>query len=244
MNFLAKFEAFFIKVKQNKWILWFSYFNRFLLAFGFLAAGYTKIIDERFASGLSMVHPMGTYLTALWHTGYYYTFIGIGQILAAILLLIPRTVTLGALLYFPIILNIFILSYAVRFDGSSLTAPLMVLSNIFLLCWKYDRIKFILPFKNPKPVPLPRPIKYSKKFPFKFFFGSATAFMLVLSGGIAMNVFATMPRNHMGDCLDQFKNTNRTTAGANFCECVHNEGRPLETCLEIYENAADDVVEE
>ncbi len=240
MSLLLKFEKFFLEVKQNRWVLWFSYFNRILLAFGFIAAGYTKIIDERFASGLSMVHPMGTYLAALWHTGYYYTFIGVGQIVAGVLLLIPRTVTLGALLYFPIIVNILILSYAVRFEGSWLTAPLMVLSNVFLLCWNYDRLKFILPFKNLAPVPLPRPIAYSKKFPWKFFFGATIAFLLTVSGAIAMNVFAIMPRNHIGDCTDQFKGTNRTTAGAQFCDCVHNVGKPLDSCLETYEKAAND----
>ena len=76
-----------------------------------------KIVGERFASGLSEIHPMGAYLEALHHTGYYYTFIGIAQVLAAILLIIPRTVTMGAILYFPIIVNIWVLSLAVRFEG-------------------------------------------------------------------------------------------------------------------------------
>ena len=244
MSFLSQFEKFFIQVKQNKWVWFFSIFCRIVLAYAFLAGGYVKIIDERFASGLSIIHPMGTYLNALHHTGYYYTFIGISQILAAVLLLIPRTVFLGALLYFPIIFNIFILSYAVRFDGSLLTSPLMVLANLFLLCWHYDRFKFILPIKDPQPVPLPRPIKYTKKFPFKFFFGAAAAVFMTVGGIIAMNVYAVMPRNHLNDCNAQFEGTNRTTAGSEFCTCVHVEGQPLETCLEIYEEAEDDVMKE
>ncbi len=105
-------------------------------------------MDERFASGLSVNHPMGHYLEALHHTGYYYTFIGIVQITAAMLLLIPRTVTLGAFLYFPIILNICILTYAMRFDGSLFTAPLMVLANLYLLGWNYEKWKYILPFNR------------------------------------------------------------------------------------------------
>lgn len=108
----------------------------------------TKIVGERFASGLSKLHPMGAYLEALHHTGYYYTFIGMAQVIAAILLLIPQTVALGALLYFPIIVNIWILSFALRFEGSFLTSPLMVLANVYLLVWNYDSIKYILPLKN------------------------------------------------------------------------------------------------
>jgi len=107
-----------------------------------------KIMGERFASGLSANHPMGHYLVALHQTGYYYTYIGIVQVAAAIMLLIPRTVTLGAFLYFPIILNICILTYAVRFDGSLFTAPLMVLANLYLLGWNYEKWKYILPFNH------------------------------------------------------------------------------------------------
>ena len=117
MNKVTKFDRYYLHIKQNRWYWYFSIFCRLILAFAFIAAGVVKVLDERFASGLSEVHPMGAYLTALYKTGYYYTFIGISQILAAILLLIPRTVVLGALLYFPIILNICILSLALRFEG-------------------------------------------------------------------------------------------------------------------------------
>jgi hypothetical protein len=137
------------RAKQNSWLWLFSIFCRLALAAGFFPAGLVKILGERFASGLSVNHPMGHYLEALHHTGYYYTFIGVVQIAAAIMLLIPRTVTLGAFLYFPIILNICILTYAVRFEGSLFTAPLMVLANLFLLGWNYEKWKYILPFNRP-----------------------------------------------------------------------------------------------
>ena len=242
MSFLSRFEQFFIKVKQNRWVWIFSIFCRVALAAGFLAGGFVKIMDERFASGLSIIHPMGSYLNALHQTGYYYTFIGIVQLLAAVFLLIPRFVFLGALLYFPIILNILVLSYSVRFVGSLLTAPLMLLANIFLLCWHYDRLKFMLPIKDPQPVILPRPIKYSNKFPFKFVLGSAAAVAGIVVGVFAMSTYAVMPENSIPDCLSQFEGSNRTTAGAEFCDCVHNKGLPLDTCLENYEKAADDVL--
>jgi uncharacterized membrane protein YphA (DoxX/SURF4 family) len=137
------------QAKQNSWLWLFSIFCRLALAAGFFPSGMVKILGERFASGLSVNHPMGHYLEALHYTGYYYTFIGVVQVAAAIMLLIPRTVTLGAFLYFPIILNICVLTYAVRFDGSLFTAPLMVLANLYLLGWNYERWKYILPFNRP-----------------------------------------------------------------------------------------------
>lgn len=91
---------------------------------------------------------------------------------AAVLLLFPRTAFLGAVIYFPIILNITVLSLAVRFQGSLLTAPLMVLANLHLFGWYYHRIKYILPFKKSAyPDILDDRKNLSNKFPYKFFAG-------------------------------------------------------------------------
>jgi uncharacterized membrane protein YphA (DoxX/SURF4 family) len=140
------------QVKTNKWFRYFAIFNRVGLAAGFLPAGFVKIMGERFTD-LSNNHPMGHYLEALSRTGFYYPFIGVLQVMAALLLLIPKTATLGAMIYFPIILNICILSIAVRFEGSWVSSPLMVLANLYLLCWDYDKLKYIFPW-NKMPVPL------------------------------------------------------------------------------------------
>src|SRR3954467_6703265 len=98
MRCSAKFLQLYIEAKQNSWLRYFAVFNRVALAAGFLPAGFVKITGERFTA-LSVNHPMGHYLEALHLTGYYYTFIGLAQVIAAILLLIPRTVLLGALVY-------------------------------------------------------------------------------------------------------------------------------------------------
>ncbi|MFD2562198.1 DoxX family protein [Aquimarina rubra] len=195
-------------------------------------------MDERFASGLSTNHPMGSYLEALHHTGYYYTFIGIAQVAAAILLLIPRTVTLGALLYFPIIVNICILSFAVRFDGSFVSAPLMVLANVYILVWNYDRLKYILPFKKISDYGIiEKPKKYSNKFPFLFFTTVTVVFGLILL--VFIYGHEVMPKNSLSDCKKQFIHTERETEGFQFCQCVHKEGKTLDTCLEEFENIND-----
>lgn len=195
-----------------------------------------KIVGERFASGLSDIHPMGAYLEALHHTGYYYTFIGIAQLVAAVLLLIPRTVTLGALLYFPIIVNICILSYAVRFEGSIVTAPLMALANLYLLAWNYDRLRYILPFKQFSDLGIiQKPAKYSTKFPFLFFSGVIiTVALTILFAGYGYDV---MPRNSLSDCKKQFENTRNEDIGFEFCKCIHNDGQTLNYCLKEFKNS-------
>lgn len=234
MNLLSRFEQAHLQAKGNRWLRYFTVFCRIALAAGFLPSGFVKIAGERFTS-LSVNHPMGHYLEALHETSYYYTFIGIVQVTAAILLLIPRTATLGAVLYFPIILNICILSLAVRFEGSLLSSPLMVLANLYLLFWDYDKLKFILPFnRSPQDAFLKQQTR-STKFPMAFFARSAAAvFILVL---IITNLFEIQPHNTIPDCEIQCKDSDNPQACIDFCNCIHVQGRPIEKCLEAYEKA-------
>lgn len=236
MSTLATFEQFYIKIKENRWYWLFSIFCRLTLAFAFITAGIVKITGERFASGLSIKHPMGAYLEALHHTGYYYTFIGIAQVAAAILLIIPRTVTLGALLYLPIIVNIWLLSFAVRFEGSFVTSPLMVLANLYLLVWNYDRLRYILPLNKYSSLGIiEKPQKYNTKFPFIFFTGVAVTLVLTIT--LFLFGYNAMPRNSLSDCKAQFKNTKNEAAGFRFCECIHQNGQPLDECLDEFEKS-------
>ena len=237
MGLAATLDRLHAQAKHNRWMRYFAVFTRVALAAGFLPSGFVKIMGERFTS-LSNNQPMGHYLEALSHTGYYYTYIGIAQMTAAILLLIPSTAVLGAVLYFPIILNICILSLAVRFEGSLLTSPLMVIANLYLLCWYYDRLKFILPFNQPAATALPTQNSISNKFPKAFFAGAAATVVLV--GVLVTNVFDVMPRNTLADCRSQFKNSRRTKAGYEFCDCIHKKGQPLDESLESYHKAPDD----
>ncbi|MFD1756326.1 hypothetical protein ACFSC6_14045 [Rufibacter sediminis] len=147
MSISSALNSVHLRARQNRWLRDFAIFNRVALAMGFLPSGFVKIMGERFTD-LATCHPMGHYLDALFQTGFYYTSIGVMQVMAAILLLIPRTATLGAVIYFPIILNICVLTWAVRFEGSWLTAPLMVTANLYLLCWDYHKLKFIFPWEK------------------------------------------------------------------------------------------------
>lgn len=271
MSISSTFDRLHSQARKNRWLWLFTIFCRVSLAFGFLVAGMVKVMDERFASGLDARHPMGHYLTALHLTGSYYWFIGVAQIAASIFLLIPRTVTLGAFIYFPIILNITVLTYATRFDGSFFTAPLMTLANLFLLGWNYEKWKYILPFnrlpkdfiaqRNTQPHEIiddfsifpPAENKslfarfrlfikqlFGDKFPFLFFagvFASVVFFVLVMRG-----FYSVMPHNTYPQCIRQFNGTNRVTAGESFCGCIHNNGEPLNKCLNDYNNVPDDAL--
>lgn len=235
MGISGKLNHVYNEARENKWFHYFAVFCRIMLALGFIISGLVKVRGERFASGLSVNNPMGHYLEALYHTGFYYTFIGISQLIIALLLLIPRTALLGALMYFPIILSICILAYAVRFEGTRITT-LMVLANLYLLCWDYNRIKYILPFKRFKEdVHSAREKPLSKKFPFLFF-----AFVIaMIATVIALNqyVYNIRPGNSPEECTNGCPGNSNPKACEEFCDCIYNKGKPLNECLTQYNKA-------
>jgi len=228
MPILTRLEQHYYGAKGNKWIGYFTVLCRVVLALGFIPSGIVKIMGERFTA-LPNNHPLGHYLEALHHTGYYYAFIGVIQVTAAILLLIPRAALLGAIMYFPIILNICILAYATRFEGTRITT-LMLLANLYLLCWDYERLKSILPFKGSgrtakNKVP-------GKKFLFVFF-GCviATAVFVIL---INQFLYDIRPGSSLIECRNGCPGNDNPKACEDFCNCIYNQGNPLDSCLAAY----------
>jgi len=230
-----KLERYYYEARENKWYRYFAFFCRLALAVAWLISGYVKISGERFAAGLSHNHPLGQYFDALLNTGYYYTFIGVGQIIVAILLLIPKTSIIGDIFSFPISLNICILTYSVRFEGTR-AATFLLLANLFLLCWDYDRLKPILQFKQVKTdASLPKEKSLNGKFPFLFFGGVvATLAAVVFLNNIMYDI---RPGNAPEECMNGCPGNSNPKACEEFCDCIHNKGKPLGTCLEEYEKA-------
>lgn len=127
-------------MRRNRWLRRFTFALRILLAIGFLPSGLTKVLGNRFTI-LGIDTPVGFFFEGLYRSGFYWRFIGLSQLLAAFLLLIPRTAALGALIYFPIILNIFVITISMRFQGTPYITGLMLLGCIYLLCWDYEKLQ-------------------------------------------------------------------------------------------------------
>jgi len=134
-------------VTRRWWMQLFAAFTRCIIAVGFIPPSIPKILHRPFTV-LPDSNPVGHYFNALLGTGFYYEFIGWSQIIAAILLLIPRTSHLGALLFFPIIVNIAVLTNAVGFVGTWLITIFMSLAGLFMVAWEYDRLKPIVFYKR------------------------------------------------------------------------------------------------
>ncbi|HMB89398.1 MAG TPA: hypothetical protein VKP65_01035 [Rhodothermales bacterium] len=139
------------RIKQDKWLRRFTVMTRVLLAIAFLPSGLTKVMGNRFTLMGPDDNLIGYFFDALFQAGFYYNFIGLAQVTVAVLLLIPRTATLGAVLYFPIILNIWIITLSLHFRGTWVITSLMLLACVYLLCWDYDRLKGLWA-RRPEPV--------------------------------------------------------------------------------------------
>lgn len=233
MTLLNRLTAFYAEAKGNKWFRYFAIFCRIGVAMAFIPSGMVKVMGERFTA-LPSNHPLGHYFDALHLTGYYYTFIGAGQLITAALLLIPRTAVLGALMAFPIMFNIFVLVYATRFEGTRIVT-LILLANSYLLCWYFDRIRYVLPFKTAD-LRLPAYKAGSNKFPFAFFALVVAIVAAVIIGNAYL--YDIRPGNSAEECTNGCPGNDDPQACQQFCDCIYNQGKPLDVCLKEYENAA------
>ena len=51
-----------------------------------------------------------------------------------------------------------------------------------------------------------------------------------------------MPRNTLKDCRQQCKDSKKSKACYEFCDCIHKQGQPLDSCLYKYEKTPDDKI--
>lgn len=130
------------QLRRVRALRWLTGFTRVLLAVGFIAPGLSKVVGHRFAdpSVITTDTAMGYFFDAFYQTGAYYGFVGAAQVLAGVLLLVPRTALLGALLYLPIMGNIAVLTWATRFGNTAYVAALMTLAALYLVAWDARRL--------------------------------------------------------------------------------------------------------
>jgi uncharacterized membrane protein YphA (DoxX/SURF4 family) len=194
------------RVKQTRLLQYFTAFNRVILAVSFIPSGMTKLLGNRFTL-LSLDNPVGFFFESFYQAHGWYRFVGFAQILAAILLLIPRTATLGAAIFFPIVLNIMIITWSIDFRGTKFITLGMFLANLYLICWDYDKFKAILPFSNEEK----KPFNLQKSLPLMILgaIGGvlAFAFFMMISPGFAQIGFISLVFGFFGGGVVGFLNS-------------------------------------
>lgn len=145
----SRLDALHARVRANPLLLRLTIGTRLLLAAGFIPTGLVKALGHRFTA-ISPDDPVGAFFEAMYQTGGYWRFLGWSQVIAGSLLLVPRLAHLGALLFLPIMANIFVVTVALSFRGTPIVTGLMLLAVVYLVCWDYHRWKGLL--WSPPPV--------------------------------------------------------------------------------------------
>lgn len=137
------------KFKKNLKINYLVIILRYLIGYAFIPSGMIKLMGMRFTF-IPVTNPIGYFFDALYQSGIYWEFLGFCQLIAAFFLLTQRFAAIGALLFFSIISNVFLITLGINFGNTSYIAGLLWLASLFLLIWDYQ--KFSPLFKTSKRV--------------------------------------------------------------------------------------------
>lgn len=133
-------------VKQKISAQLFIIYLRYLIGGAFVFAAIVKIKGERFTTYDGTNTPLNSpfhLFETLYQSGLYWKFLGIGQVVAGFLLMTQRFAKLGALMFLPIISNIFVITVSYDFKGTPVITGLMLLANVLLVLWDWDELKIL-----------------------------------------------------------------------------------------------------
>ena len=179
------------RVRSNPLIYRLVIGTRILLCAAFLPTGIVKLLGRPFTI-MDPATPVGLFFHALHQSGVYWQFIGAAQVLASILLLIPAVAHLGAMVFFPILVNIVVITVTMQFKGTPVVTVLMLLANLLLLAWDYHRWRALLTTK-PSSIPTPEPRPLSSLERFGFTIGAVCGITFFLGMRSLVPKFLSMP---------------------------------------------------
>jgi hypothetical protein len=90
------------------------------------------------------LQPIQQFFRVMADSGLYWNFIGWSQIIGGLLLMTQRFAKLGALIFFGLILNIFIITLSYDFKGTPIITGLMLAAASFLVLWDAGSLQYIV----------------------------------------------------------------------------------------------------
>lgn len=123
-----------LRARRTRWVNVFVVNLRFLIGFAFVPAALKKVLDQPFTdpSNHGRFHD---FLHGFYATGWFYQFVGVMQLVAAVLLFTQRFATAGALVALPILTAITAFCWSTQVYPTATIATLMWLGTIGLLIW-------------------------------------------------------------------------------------------------------------
>lgn len=147
------FIGFIEKCKQFSFLQIFTVYLRYLIGGGFIVAafGMGKFSGEQLdlsntSASIETLEPLQQFFRVMSTSGLYWQFIGLTQVIGGGLLMTQRFAKLGAVIFFGLILNIFVITVSYSFKGTPIVTGLMLLATTYLLLWDLNSFQFI--FRN------------------------------------------------------------------------------------------------
>lgn len=139
------------QLKQKSFLQIFTIYLRYLIGGAFIIAafgmgkisGSSNLINSM-DHPIQDLQPIQQFFRVMTESGLYWKFIGWTQIAAGVLLMSQRFSKLGALIFFGLILNIFIITVAYEFTGTPVVTGLMLLATTYLIVWDYRSFLFLV----------------------------------------------------------------------------------------------------
>ena len=116
---------------------------RFLIGFAFVPAALKKVLGQPFTDPTKH-GPFHDFLHGFQATGGFYTFVGVMQMVAAVLLCTQRFATVGALVALPIISAITVFCWSTGVVFTSVIATLMWAGTLGLLAWDWQKLRLVV----------------------------------------------------------------------------------------------------
>ncbi len=143
--------AFIDRWKQKTFLQIFTIYLRYLIGGAFVIAAFgmgkvtgTSNLMYSMDKPIQDLQPIQQFFRVMTDSGLYWQFIGWTQIVAGFLLMTQRFARLGALIFFGLILNIFIITVAYKFTGTPFVTGLMLLATTYLLVWDLRSLQFLI----------------------------------------------------------------------------------------------------
>jgi hypothetical protein len=151
---LRRLDRLHARMRSSALLYRFTLATRFLLATAFIPTGLVKVLGQRFTN-MPPTSELGLFFEVMYQSGPFWRFAGAAQVIAGMLMLIPRTAALGAVLFTPVIASIFVITLSFDFRGTPVVTGMMLLATLYLLAWDWHRLRPLLTVAPPAALALP-----------------------------------------------------------------------------------------
>ncbi len=128
---------------SHKWSILFTIYLRYLIGATFIYAFAWKtwgMMDGTALQSNSADNPVWASFQCIMNIKYLWFFAAYTQLISGILLVTQRYALIGTILFLPVALCIYLITWSIGFIGTKYIALLLLLASVYLLVWDYKKL--------------------------------------------------------------------------------------------------------